>query len=106
MHAPVSDNFDGAIREQHVDEHPVVVLGIPYPQLGKNFNGAVPCGLLMEKRHDVKRALDGKTDFPDMVGVAGFVRLFDRDHGIAWKCPPDPAMRRQQVSYDSMDVHS
>src|ERR1700740_1233267 len=39
--AAVGDDLHVAVREQKIDQHAVVVLGIPEPKLGEDFQGAL-----------------------------------------------------------------
>ena len=41
VHAAIGENFDVPIGEQEIDEHAVVVLGIPYVQTGEHLDSAI-----------------------------------------------------------------
>jgi hypothetical protein len=40
MNTPVCDDLNSVVRKQDVNQYAVIALGIPDPQLGKDFNGA------------------------------------------------------------------
>ncbi len=66
------------IGQQQVDQHAVVVSGVPDPQLRENIQRALPRGLIPEQRRAVQCAFHDKADLAGMRGLARPDRLLDR----------------------------
>lgn len=77
MHAAVSDDLDVAVGQQQIDQHAVVVFGVPDAQLGEDFDGALAGGLPVAQRGDRQRGLDGEADLAAMGQFAGIDRALD-----------------------------
>src|ERR1700686_5862714 len=55
--AAIGDDLDLAVGEQEIDQHAVVVGGVPDPQLREHIERALPRRLALEQRRTVECAL-------------------------------------------------
>ena len=76
--AAVGDDLDVAVGQQQIDQHAVVVRGVPDPQLRENIQRALPRRLIAKQRRAVERAFDHETHLAGMRGLARLDRLLDR----------------------------
>src|SRR5690242_14646623 len=56
--AAVGDDLDDTVGEQEIDQHAVIVLRIPDPQMREDVERAFACRLVVEQRRAIQRALD------------------------------------------------
>ena len=88
--AAVGDDLDVAVGQQQIDQHAVIVGGVPDPQLRENIQRALAGGLIAKQRLAVERAFHDKTHLAGMRGLAGLDRLLDRGQHPRRKQPPRP----------------
>ena len=65
--AAVGDDLDVAVGQQQIDQHAVVVGGVPDPQLRENVERALARRLVAEQRRAVERASTTKRTWPEWV---------------------------------------
>src|SRR6266404_1220934 len=75
LETPVRDDFDAAIRQLHVDQHPVVVLGVPHMQVGEHLERPGTGGHAAQNVQRRQRGFDGEAN------LAG-VRTLDAGDGL------------------------
>ena len=68
--AAVGDDLDVAIGEQKVDQHAVIVRGVPDPELRENIQRPFPRRLIAKQRCAIERALDHETHLSRVGGLA------------------------------------
>ncbi|AJZ56694.1 hypothetical protein OI25_7534 [Paraburkholderia fungorum] len=105
VYAAIRHDLDVAICKQYVNQHAVVVLGIPYAQLREHFDSAISRRLPIEERRAVERAFDCETDITNVFRIASLDCLFNRDQGVTRKRPIDLSMGGKEVSDDPLDIH-
>src|ERR1700730_5541805 len=103
--ATIGDNLDVAVGQQQLDQHAVVVDGVPDAQVRKNIQRAFPRRLIAEQRRAVQRALHDKADLAGMRGLARFDRLRARGQHVGRKNPPYPPAVLKKMSADAPDAH-
>src|ERR1035438_7567642 len=103
--AAVGDDFDLAVGEQQIDQHAVVVRGVPDPQMRKNVERALARGLIVEQRRAVERALDDKAQLAGMGSFAGLDRLLDAVEHLGRKDAPHPPTVLDEMLADAPDTH-
>src|SRR5207253_9921175 len=101
----IGDDLDVAISEQQIDQHAVVVGGIPDPQLRKNVQRSLPRGLIPEQRRAVQRAFNNEADLAGMGGLACPDCPLDRSQHMRRENPPHPPAVLQKMSADAPDAH-
>src|ERR1700693_4879491 len=105
MNPAISNNFHGPVGKQQINQHAVIVFGVPYPHLRKYLDGAFSRGLSLEEWRAMQRPFHRKTDFADVCGLARFYRLFNRDQGLAGKSTVDLPVRHQEMFRYAFDIH-
>src|SRR6516162_4811879 len=78
--AAVGDYLDRVIRHEHVDQHPIVVLGVPDAELAEQLQGARARRELAPQLRQIERRLHDEADLPSVPRFALTDRLLD---GIA-----------------------
>src|SRR5438552_6119578 len=104
--AAIGDDLDIAVGQQQVDQHAVVVSGVPDAQLRENIQRAFPRGLIAEQRRAVQCAFHDKTDLAGMRGLARPDRLLDRTQHLRRKNPPHPPAVLKKMPADAPDIHA
>src|SRR6202165_249470 len=104
--AAIGDDLDVAVRQQQVDQHTIVVSGVPDAKLRKNIQRALPRRLIAEQRRAIERAFHGKADLAGMGGLAGLDRLLDRSQYARRKNPPHPPAVLKKMPAHAPDVHA
>src|ERR1700736_6494279 len=104
--AAIGDDLDVAVRQQQVDQHTIVVSGVPDAKLRKNIQRALPRRLIAEQRRAIERAFHGEADLAGMGGLAGLDRLLDRSQYARRKNPPHPPAVLKKMPADAPDVHA
>ena len=97
MNAAVGDDFHIAVGKQQINQHAVVVLGIPHPKLRKYFDGARSGAHPAPQRCNIQRGFDREADLSSMSGFTIANRLLDGPQRARRKRPPD-----RKVSDDKM----
>src|ERR1700676_680106 len=103
--AAIGDDLDLAVGQQQIDQHAVVVGGVPDPQMRKNIQRALPRRLILEQRLAIQRAFHHEADLAGMGGLARLDRLFDRSQYLARKNPAGPPMIVEKMLADALDAH-
>src|SRR5450432_855168 len=103
--ASIGDDLDVAVGQQQIDQHTIVVGGVPDAQMREQIERALARRLIAKQRRAVERAFDDKADLAGMGGLAGLDRLLDtRQH--AWrKYPPHPPVIFDKMLADAFDLH-
>ena len=89
--AAIGDDLDIAVGQQQIDQHAVIVGGVPDPQLRENIQRALARRLIAEQRRAVERAFDHEADLAGMRGLARLDRLLDRSQHLAAEKSAAPA---------------
>src|ERR1700738_3037232 len=85
--AAIGDDLDLAVGQQEIDQHAIVVGGVPDPQMRKNIQRALPRRLILEQRLAIQRAFHHEADLAGMRRLARLDRLFDGSQYLARKNP-------------------
>ena len=103
--AAVGDDLDVAVGEQEIDQHAVVVRGVPDAQMRENIERALARRLIAKQRRAVERAFDDEADLAGMRGLAGLDRLLDRSQHVRRKIAPHPPVVLEKMPADAPDAH-
>src|SRR5438874_4595834 len=103
--AAIGDDLDIAVGQQQVDQHAVVVSGVPDPQLREDIQRALPRGLIPKQRRAVQCAFHDKTDLARMRALTRPDRLLDRTQHLRRKNPPHPPAVLKKMPADAPDIH-
>ena len=104
--AAIGDDLDIAVGEQQIDQHAVVVGGVPDPQLRENIERALARRLIAEQRRAVERAFHHEADLAGMRGLARLDRLLDRRQHLRRKDAPHPPAMLEKMLADAPDAHA
>src|SRR5690606_3104074 len=97
--------LDVAIREQHINEHAVVLRGIPDTQQREKLHGALPRRELPPQLGQIERALDHEPDLADVARLRIADRPLDRlEHGRR-ESMPRGIVRRHEMAKDPAQSH-
>ena len=77
MDAAIGNDLNIAVRQQQIDQHAVVVFGVPDLQRRKHVKRALACGQSAQQECRIQRVFDGKTNLTSMPGFRLRNRLFD-----------------------------
>ncbi len=105
INAAVGDDLDLAIGEQQINQHAIIVLGVPDPQLREDVERALPGGLVAEQGRAVERALDDEADLARMRGLAGPDRLLDAVKHLSREDAARAPMVLDQMPGDALNAH-
>ena len=105
VNAPIGDDLDVAVREQQVNEHAVVVLGVPDPELREHLQRALPSRSPGEKRRRIERSLDREADLTAVRRLAALDRLLDRVQAGRWKSAAHLPRRSEEMSCKTPEPH-
>src|SRR5215472_13867523 len=103
--AAVGNNLDIAVGEQKIDQHAVIVRGVPDPQMRKDVERTLACRLIAEQRPAVERTLHDKTRLAGMGGRAGLDRPLDRSQHVGSKDAPRAPVMLDEMPCDATDAH-
>ena len=103
--AAVGDDLDVAVGQQQIDQHAVVVRGVPDPQLREDIQRPLPRRLIAKQRRAVERAFDHEAHLAGMRGLARLDRLLDRRQRLRRKNAPQPPAVFEQMPADALDAH-
>ena len=70
VNAAVGNDLDVAVGEQEIDQHAVIVRGVPDAELRENIQRPLPRRLIAKQRRAVKRAFDHETQLSGVGGLA------------------------------------
>src|SRR5580693_269910 len=104
--AAIGDDLDLAIGQQEIDQHAVVVRGVPYPQLRKNIQRSFPRQLVAEQRPAIQRALHHEADLAGMRRLTCLDRLLDRGQHCGAKNAPSLPVMFYEMPADALDAHA
>src|SRR6516225_400744 len=103
--AAIGDDLDVAVGQQQIDQHAVVVRGVPEQQMRKYIERAFAGVLMAEQRSAIERAFDDETDLAGMRRFALLDRLFDAiEHGLRKYLPRTPVVL-EEMPGDTPDAH-
>ena len=85
MNAAIGDDFNVAIGQQHVHEHAVVALGIPYPQQTEHLERPFARCRALPDAGERQRGLDREAQLTRMTKLAFGDRVFDAHHFLRRK---------------------
>src|SRR5882757_4816418 len=103
--AAVGDDLDVAVGQQQIDQHAVVVRGVPDAQMRELIQRPLARRLVAEQRRTVQRAFPAETDLAGMRRLAAPDRLLDPGEHGGREYPLDPPMMFEKVPADALDVH-
>ena len=102
----IADDLEVAVGQQEVDEDPVVVLGIPDPQLAEHLDRALARGDPAQDLARVERVLDGEADLTAVRGLAFADRRLDIRERLRREHLAHAPRRREQVPQRPLHVHA
>src|SRR5262249_41605731 len=103
--AAIGDDLHIAVGEQKIDQHAIVVGGIPDTQMRKHVECTLARRLVAHQRRAVKRTLDDEAQLAGMCGLARPDRPLDPvQHRLREHPPQSPAMS-DQVLAAALDAH-
>ena len=97
MNTSVGHDFNRLVGQQHVNQHAIVVRGVPHAQLREHLNSTFARGLAFEQGQAVQAALHGKANFARVAGFAGLNGGFDGGQPQARKSARSTLLRKKQV---------
>src|SRR5262249_60220717 len=103
--AAVGNNLDIAVGKQKINQHAVIVRGVPDPQMRKDVERTLACRLIVEQRPAVERTLYDKTHLAGMGGLSGLDRLLDRSQHVGSKDAPRAPVMLDEMPRDATDAH-
>jgi|GEM_PF-1783949 len=98
MDAAIRDDLDIAVGKQQINQHAIIVLGIPNIQCGKHLQGALSGGQAAQQRTRVEGVLDRKSNLPAMTDFGLRNGPFDSRHRGRRERSRNPPLRRQEVA--------
>src|SRR5258708_8651672 len=104
--AAIGDDLDVAVGQQQIDQHAVIVGGVPDPQSRKNIQRALPRRLIPKQRRAIQRAFHDEAELAGMAALARLDRLFDPSQYLRPENPPYPPPMLQQMPADAPDAHA
>src|SRR5262249_22040817 len=90
---------------QQINQHAVVVLGVPDPQMREDVERSLARRLIAQQWRAVERAFDDKAHLPRMRGLARFRRLLDPVQHLGREDTPRPPVVLDQMLADALDPH-
>ena len=103
--AAIGDDLDVAVGQQQIDQHAVVMRGVPDPQVREDIERAFTRRLIAKQRRAVECAFDHETDLAGMDGLALFDRLLDCIQHARRKVAPRPPAVFEKMLADAFDTH-
>ena len=103
--AAVGDDLDVVIGDQHVDQHAVVVRGIPDAELPEHLQRPGARREVTPQLRQVEGGLDDEADLPAVAVLALADRLLDRIAHAARKVPARAPARGEDVTQESCEFH-
>src|SRR5260370_33850031 len=103
--AAIGDNLDLAVGQQQIDQHAVVVGGVPDAQVRENIQRALPRGLIPEQRFAIQGAFYHKPNLAGMRGLTRLDRLLDRSQYLRRENPPYPPAVLNKMLAEALDAH-
>src|ERR1019366_1839398 len=105
FHSPIRDDFDRVIFKLNIDQHAVVVFGIPDPQATEDFERAVPRTQLVDDVQRCERGFDCETNLASVrpLGAGdglldGIQRRFGEQHAR-------PPVRSRDMPNQATELH-
>src|SRR6266446_3949899 len=105
LEAPVRDDFDVTIRQLHVDQDPVVVLGVPHAKVREHLERARTGRHAAQNMQRRQRRLDGETNFSGMRLLGTGDGLLDRIQGRGGEQHARSPMSRRSMTDQAADLH-
>src|SRR5438874_7295305 len=103
--AAIGDDLDLAVGEQEIDQHAVVVMGVPDAQMREDIQRALARRLIAKQWRAVERAFNDKPHLAGVSGLAGLDGLLDRRQHARRKDPPHSPAVFEKVFADALDIH-
>src|SRR6185437_33163 len=104
--AAVGDDLDLAVGEQEINQHAIVVGGVPDPQMREDIERASPRRMIAQERHAVERAFHGEAHLARMPRLAGFRRSLDLRQHLGREHAPRAPMMLDEMFRDASDSHA
>ena len=105
VHGTIDNDFNGAICEQQVDQHPVSVLGVPQVKGCEDLNGALARALTAHQTQAVECPLHREADLPRVLTLARCYGFPDGKQRGGREGRVLPPARHKQVPENSPDRH-
>src|SRR5262249_14542254 len=105
INAAVGDDLDVAVREQEIDQDPVIVRGVPDPQMRKDVERTLARRLVAEQGRAVERPFHHKTDLTRMRGFALPDHVLDPVEHVRRKYLLHPPGMLHQMFGNALDAH-
>ena len=96
--AAVGDDLHIAVGQQEIDQHAVVVLGVPHAQRREHLDRAFPRRHTAQQLRQIERVLDREADLSGVRGFALADGLLDRVQQACRERPPHAPGSREQMS--------
>jgi hypothetical protein len=103
--AAVGNDLDLAIGEQQINQHAVVMRGVPDPKMLKIVERTCASRLIRKQRLAVERTFDDETHLAGMRGLACLDRLLDQGQRLLRENATRPPVMLDQVFADPLDSH-
>src|SRR5215469_16060312 len=104
--AAIGDDLHRVIRHEHVDQHAVVVLGVPHAELTEELQGARPRRKVAPQFRQIESRFHDEADLPAMARFALRDRLLDGCAYRAREVAPRAPARGGEMSEDTQDIHA
>src|SRR3569833_70013 len=105
MDAAVGDDFQIAVRQQQIDQHTVIVFGVPHPQQREQFERPRARRLPAPQRAGAERAFDYEADLAEMAPLAGTDRRLDGGQHRRRKVAAHPGGRGHEMAYPASHIY-
>src|SRR5262249_19530633 len=103
--AAIRDDLDVTVRQQDVDEHPVVMFGIPHVKPTKDLDRSVARRYVMPQCRTFERGLDGDATLTAVMLLAGAHRLSDGAECMRRKDLPTLEIGGENVTQQAREIH-
>src|SRR5205814_10337534 len=103
--AAIGDDLDVPVRQQQINQHSIVVRGVPYPQMRENVERALPRRLIAEQRLAIQRAFHDEADLAGMGGLSRLDCPLDCSQHLRRENPPYPPTMLNKMFADAPDAH-
>src|SRR5882757_7528005 len=105
LKAAIRDDFDIAIRQLHVDQDSVVVLGIPHAEVREHIERAGAGGHAVQNVQRRQAGFDGKANLARVGAFHAYDGLFDGIERRTGEQHARAPMRCRGMAYEASDLH-
>src|SRR5580658_6656191 len=101
----VGNDLNDPVGHQQIDEHAVVIRGIPDAELAEQLQRALPRWQIVPQRRQLERRLDDEADLPRMTRLAFADRLLDRPTHCRGEVPAREVARGAEVAKEARESY-